>query len=331
MFTMPMAPLVVNRTSGDWMWTAASVLSLRTPQLEFDPIMTLEDEPNPEGMGMLELYVQKLLANSFHDSALFWHYALRHVPSDSLACASTVAAASHRLRNGSKMQLTIESMLKAADTENTIERQIPQDGVPMHGYGAFPLGGVAAGACLCGWNKRPDSSCEIPGTVCSSLALPQCTYVPGTGDGWRIVAEITDRWQANFSCPEMEFSDGWGLAPGADAKDWIMKSKDMLTQHLLSISVSDVISRGRAGLRIGNAKNIGSAARESIHPLSRENPLHSRDGRQTVALHRCKGNILNTFDAQSLAKSVVDDLFPVAQACIPVVSLLYCTLHSTLH
>lgn len=62
MFTMPMAPLVVNKTSGDWMWTAASVLPLRTPKLEFGAPF---EEESTEGLSYLERFVDRLLQRSF--------------------------------------------------------------------------------------------------------------------------------------------------------------------------------------------------------------------------------------------------------------------------
>jgi len=100
---MPLAPLVVNKTSGDWMWTAASVLGLRSsPKLEFDPALDInfdapdDDEIKSSGLSMLERYVGKLLEASFEDSTLFWHYAMRHVPSPSLMCARNYTATNRK-------------------------------------------------------------------------------------------------------------------------------------------------------------------------------------------------------------------------------------------
>lgn len=60
-FTMPMAPLVVNKTSGDWMWTAATILSMRGPDLQFNPLG--DDSENP--LSYLERFVQKVLDGAF--------------------------------------------------------------------------------------------------------------------------------------------------------------------------------------------------------------------------------------------------------------------------
>lgn len=63
-----------------------------------------------------------------------------------------------------------------------------------------------------------------------------------------------------------------------------------------------------AGLRIGNMKTMPSMAKAAMDPIHREHLLNN------VPLQRCAANIMSTFDAQSFAKSVADDLFPAAQA-----------------
>ena len=65
--TMPIAPLVLNETSGETMWTASTVQHLRDTGLAFDPT---------SGPG-LENYIERLLADSFSRVSTFWHYAAR--------------------------------------------------------------------------------------------------------------------------------------------------------------------------------------------------------------------------------------------------------------
>ena len=234
MFTMPMAPLVINKTSGDWMWTAASVLSLRTPKLEFDPTFSNFDAPRDgeeeEGLSMMEKYVQKLLGRSFQDSALFWHYAMRHVPSDSLMCAKVVAAkgsSALKLQN-SKLIFTLEDGLKAQDPNLLV--QAGTDGIQMNGYAAFALGGSSSTSCLCGWGTNAAGACVVPSVICTSLpanATQGCQYVPGTESRWQMEALILDAWEQEEShpelwpCPEMDFSDSWGLVPSDASDAWI--------------------------------------------------------------------------------------------------------------
>lgn len=75
MFTMPLGQLVVNRTSGDWMWTAATVLAMRNPEMQFDPLSAASDEE--DGLSYLERFVQRVLSGAFQvlpqsHTASFW-------------------------------------------------------------------------------------------------------------------------------------------------------------------------------------------------------------------------------------------------------------------
>jgi hypothetical protein len=96
MFTMPMTPIQIDEHQS---WTVSSVLGLRTDALKFDPALETDFGGIPptelSGLSMLERYVNKLLQDSFTDSPTFWHYAMRHVPSDSQVfiprCASCSA------------------------------------------------------------------------------------------------------------------------------------------------------------------------------------------------------------------------------------------------
>jgi hypothetical protein len=320
-FTMPMSPLVVNKASGDWMWTAASVLALRTPSMQFDPATPSDtiDKNNYEGLSMMELYVQKLLSRSFEDTALFWHYAMRHVPSDSLLCASYVAeSAANPIQNGAKLDFFLDPTLSQLDPNLlTIARNAS---IPMQGYSAFTLGGIIDQDCLCGWTKVA-KICQIPAIICREAALfPNCSYPINTTQGWQTIQKILDAWKDDenlqWPCPSMDFSDSWGVVPGRHSDEWIAKSASSTPssqRRYLNVSLSEVIRSGRAGLRIGNMRTIAADVGKVVKPSHRVHKLHSQDGNSTVALKRCAGNILKTFDANSFAKAVTDDLFPAAQ------------------
>jgi hypothetical protein len=188
MFTMPLSPLILNRTSGDWMWTAASVLSLRTPKLEFDPTLSNDFDGNEDakegGLSMLERYVMKLLDESFSDSSLFWHYAMRHVPSQSLMCAKDYSSTTHKPAN-IKMAFQNDAEIPSDASNPNIMLNLPSNSIPMHGYGAFPIGGAL---CLCSWARVLVGSvtwCQVPPAICTSLfgststlslQLQQCRY-----------------------------------------------------------------------------------------------------------------------------------------------------------
>lgn len=195
------------------MWTAASVLSLRTPKLEFDPALPKDfdgdQSAKDSGLSMLERYVAKLLDASFVDSSLFWHYAMRHVPSPSLTCAKDYASTNYK-PPGTYMQFYNDAGIPFDANNSDVMSSIPGNTMRMHGYGAFPLGG-AASACFCGWDRTGADSCQIPAEVCSALQLPSCQYRMGTQAEEDALTSILNAWEARastsstpWSCPELD-------------------------------------------------------------------------------------------------------------------------------
>ena len=331
MFTMPLAPLVVNKTSGDWMWTAASVLGLRTPKLEFDPALDVDfDSPSDEvkrsGLSMLERYVAKLLEASFADSALFWHYAMRHVPSPSLVCARDYSSTNHK-PGGTHMSFANDARVPSDAANPDILLSTPAGAIPVHGYGAFPLGGARA-ACFCGWPREAGGLCLIPNATCRAVGHATCRYDASTQAGQAVLAAIADAWAAmgaDWECPELDLSDAWGIVSGKDADAWIASANR--TTGMPPMRVSELLRAGRAGLRIGNAKTLARSARaDAIWPSQRVHRLLPADDRSAtgVALGRCSDTILASFDPASVAREVVDDLFPVAQGIHEAAPMAYC-------
>ena len=363
MFTMPLAPLVVNKTSGDWMWTAASVLALHASPLAFDPALDVDfDAPGDEdvkrsGLSMLERYVARLLAASFDDSSLFWHYALRHVPSPSLVCARNYSA--NRRPSGTSMAFVNDAQVsELLNSPNIPEnysflfcviKQVPSDasnpdilqqvgGIPMHGYGAFPLGG-AKSMCFCGWPSVSSTLCRIPNATCravlghDSSSSETCTYHPDTDAGRSVLARIIDAWAASgadWECPEIDLSDAWGVVSAKDADAWIASSSSSSANTQApppAMRISELLRAGRAGLRIGNAKTLARSARaDGVWPTARVHRLLPADDLQSTgaALNRCSDTILASFDAASVAREVVDDLFPAAQGIHESAPMSFC-------
>lgn len=323
MFTMPLAPLVVNKTSGDWMWTAASVLGLRSPKLEFDPALDVDfdfpkgnDDVKNSGLSMLERYVSKLLEASFDDSSLFWHYALRHVPSGpSLMCKKEYSDSTNSFRNQT-MQFTNDAGIPFDAQNPDVMANLPAQknaSIPLYGYGAFPLGAVPS-MCLCGWNVS-NGMCQIPAAVCQSSE--SCLYDPATEAGKQTEQKILDAWptesQGRWECPWLDLSDAWGIVSAKESDAWILGQQQ-------SFRISELLRAGRAGLRIGNARTLGRDAREQgVWPSERVDNLVPG-----VALHRCSDTIMDTFDAASVAREVVDDLFPVAQGIHESAPVSFC-------
>ena len=91
--------------------------------------------------------------------------------------------------------------------------------------------------------------------------------------------------------------------------------------------LSELLRAGRAGLRIGNAKTLARSARaDAVWPSQRVHKLLPADDMKAagVALNRCSDTILQSFDPASVAKEVVDDLFPVAQGIHESAPMSFC-------
>lgn len=328
---MPMAPLTLKDpdTSENWMWTAASVLALRSsPKLAFDPSLPVDfdGDGKDSGLSMLERYVSRLLDDSFADSSLFWHYAMRHVPTPSLACAKDYSSTNYR-PSSANLTFANDARLPPPVPDT------PKD-IPAHGYGAFPLGG-ARSMCLCGWPRSSDqASCQVPPALCTHLGLAHnCSYDPSTQAGRGLRTSILRLEQADWQgkswpCPELDLSDAWGIISAKDSEDWIMAGSKPVAQQ--STRLSELLRAGRAGLRIGNAGTLASDAREQIVPPAREHPLLPEDDDRSTgaALNRCSDTILKTFDPVSVAREVVDDLFPVAQGIYEAAPMSSCLRYS---
>jgi hypothetical protein len=189
----------------------------------------------------------------------------------------------------------------------------------MHGYGAFPLGG-ARSMCFCGWPAFSSTLCTIPTATCRALQFASCLYNPSKQEGQAVLSQIVSAWSAptamEWECPELDLSDAWGIVSAKDSDAWIASGSSSVNNP--AMKVSELLRAGRAGLRIGNAKTLARSARaDGIWPSQRVHKLLPADDLRStgVALNRCSDTILQTFDPASVAKEVVDDLFPVAQVC----------------
>lgn len=313
MFTMPMHPVTIKDISGEnyEMWTTASALSLREPSLAFDFTLPKNfdgTEDDGRGLSMLERYVDKLLQLSFSESSLFWHYALRHVPSDSLACVR--AGKTKTPPENSKVTFVNDAGI---DEIPDISADLGDLAFPMHGYAAWPIGDVNK-TCFCGWKMTGGgTTCTVPTPICTGMGLASCTYTHGSADGWAIINDILLQWpdkgNETWECPDTDLSDAWGIFPDDEGDKWLNANSGSTT-----VKVAKLIASGRAGLRIGNAKVLRDKARvEGINPLGRIHKTVSDDHQADIALHNCAATIASKFDAASVAKQVTDDLFPVAQ------------------
>lgn len=306
--TMPAAPIVLD--SGEETWSTSSVLGLRGggQNLHFNPV--------PGDGTTVEGYVDKLLADSFARSSTFWHYALRHVPSDSLMCADGNFSAL-REPPGTRASMVFEDNLN-------IHAPGMMDGlppIPIRGYAAYPIGGVGSADdyCPCGWyHSTRQRWCSPPAEVCAVVmqignrSSENCSF-PATSVGWFLEAALA-AWRPGWACPETDFSDDWGVVTPFKAREWILRVPGSGTN--ITMRVGDLLASGRAGLRVGNAATLEATARlGGVDPSRRIQKLTDSAVRgQSAALRACAKTILSTFDHVRLVDDVIQDLFPAAQA-----------------
>lgn len=223
MMTMPMSPISIAENGGGddattATWTASTVRKLES--LRFDPsigrkkLVREGEEESPSSASFfksnLELYVEKLLSDSFSEASTFWHYAIRHVPSESLVCSGDYRS---RVKRGVMRFATSGSNIGAAVG---LSGRVPD--FKMHGYSAFPLGGVNH-ECFCGWESSSSSSCSPPPEVCLAItnrSSSSCDYKISDQASW--VDRALRVWGKGWPCPDMDISDSWGIATNTRAQ-----------------------------------------------------------------------------------------------------------------
>lgn len=150
-----------------------------------------------------EEWVQKLLADAYRKSPLYWHHSTRHAPSTSTMCRRTNPS----FYNSSSKR---------------------------YGWDAMTLGGVDVD-CFCGW-WRNATHCQPPPTLCATLlslaytadAAAKCAlYAAGTFDMRSNVArmlKLTTAWP--WPCPALEMSDHWGFLHLPNSTSYVQRLLD---------------------------------------------------------------------------------------------------------
>lgn len=126
----------------------------------------------------------------------------------------------------------------------------------------------------------------------------------------------------------MDLSDSWGVATSSNSQAWILSS----SSGNLSMNAGELLSAGRAGLRVGNAKILAEKARaEGVSPDKRVQKYYDPESGSSAALRACGREILSTFDPVRLVSDVVQDLFPMSQAIHESAPMSACLRYSIEH
>ena len=265
---------------------------------------------------------------------------MRHVLSLSLMCAKDYTSTNYKPA-GTKLAFANDAGIPYDATNPDIMLKVPSNSLPAYGYGAFPIGGLNT-TCFCGWTRVVVSSvawCEIPSTICQAVGYKavnaQCRYRPGTQASKDVLGQILAAWPTGTSntsasapawdCPDMDLSDAWGIVSARDSDAWIRSGNG--SAGIPSMKVLEILRAGRAGLRIGNAATLKRRAQtDGVWPTERVHKLVPDDDNRSTgaALNQCSDKILSTFDSVSVAREMVDDLFPVAQGIFESAPMSFC-------
>jgi len=240
---------------------------------------TIQDAYDPDlssrtlNLSYQEEFVQKLSSDAFRKSPLYWHYIIRHKPSESLMCHKTTPK---------------HYIMKNANT------------YPVFGYDSMSIGTHYAD-CYCGWWYN-QSHCHVPDIICQRLILLLGSFeIVQTCNTGRIITpknlhnhmifliKNDNGWQ-NWPCPALEISDMWGIMP--NHASWMEGSSDINQVY------NYILSNGTSGLRVGSLDWLKLNDIRHINPAAR---VHSIQPLQCDVVDK------------ELIDNFIDDLFPAAQ------------------
>lgn len=322
MFSMPL-----RKMDKQWVTSTAATLLAEGHEFDYTVLKDFSDDevPDPsDGVTALERYVSALLMDAFRHSSLFWHYSLRHSPTDSLACDG---------EDPEKINALFKFNL---DDYTALDNPLHSITFPIHGYRAFPIGGSNR-SCLCSWPLL-EGLCVIPESVCTGAGLSSCSYELHSEEADSTEAAVLAYWTTSsdpvVACPETDLSDSWGVIVErhnlfstqaavsrrllsetlgfgiVERRDW----KELTTADdgtVFEIPGSQLVEFSPSGIRLGNLDQMKTKIPQSVNPKARVKQLRTSKG--TVAIRRCGSKILESIATEDFLQDVVDDLFPVSQ------------------
>ena len=253
----------------------------------YDPINGQSKTPN---LTYIEDYIQSLTTQAYLSSPVYWHYNVRHTPSQSEVCQRQVPR-----------------------SINATTFPIAGNAAAQLGFSSLTLGGLGGADCYCGWWWN--ASCRIPDVLCASLVqmlgftriCQQQQQVYNASDHLAVLQAVNTLLQMEpsmvYPCPSLQISEHWGFI-------------DPATGLPFANATQSILSEGVSGFRVGNAGWLFSEQSTILNPSSRiefpETPTAS------VTL-QC-----NASANPSIADLFIDDLFPSAQGVRQSMPQSYC-------
>ena len=273
-------------------WTLPLDRSTGQPQgirAAYDPINGQSQTPN---LTYVEDFIQSVTASAYKSSPVYWHYNIRHTPSQSEVCK--------------------RSTPRQPPSNQTF--QVSGNAAKQFGFSSMTLGGLGGADCYCGW-WNSGTTCKIPDALCASLVqilgftriCINQKQVYNSSDHMTVMASIQtlmlQQPSTRYACPSLQISDHWGFF-------------DPTTAQPVSNATALVLTEGVTGFRVGNANWLFSTQAQIINPSTRiivpETPSIN------VAL-QC-----NETASPSIADLFIDDLFPSAQGVRQSMPESYC-------
>jgi hypothetical protein len=264
----------------------------KIPTTQYDPITGKSQTPN---ITYTEEFIQSLTIEAYKSSPLFWHYSIRHSPSNSEVCK----------RNTSRMPQKAKQWFTMGN--NQAEKT---------GFSAMTLGGLEGGDCYCGWWSNA-TECRIPDALCASLIQILgfrriCVEQNGTYDSksdHRTVLAAIEALKSRqpdlqYPCPSLQISEHWGLM-------------DASTGMPFANTTDAILREGISGFRIGNADWLFASQNDIINPYTRIEPVETPSSSAALKCNASvSGNIIDHF---------IDELFPSAKGVRQSMPQSYCT------
>lgn len=281
-FTIPMQ----NTSSGQWV-----------PQ---------ESPAGPvEGADGLAAFVRSAVRGAHAHSPIYRHYNVSYVPSDSRMCRPPVPSQSSFVANPTSRRVKVSSFSVSG---TVLMNTSLWAGLPAFGVNAFPLHG-----CFCGWDGD-GVLCRPPEVVCRSLPS-LCPSFPGASAS--AIDLIKTSWSTTWPCPALLVGDHAGIM-GVDETDaWLTGASRDVT-----VLGSDILRRGRGGLRVGNYETVGNLTGQWVSPADRV--IDPSD----VALPHCASDYARLSGAPlldtSMFQAFVAGVFPVGQGVFEAGTTAYC-------
>jgi hypothetical protein len=246
----------------------------------YDPI---NGQSQSQNLTYIEDFIQTLTREAYKSSPVYWHYNVRHTPSQSEVCSRSTP---RMPTSGSTFQVA------------------PGRTAPAFGLSSMTLGGLGGIDCYCGWwwSESP-AACRIPDALCSSLVqilgfsricIAQ-KQLYNSSDHLTVLSAIKAlkalQTTLSYPCPSLQISDHWGFFNASTGQPLQNTEQVLLTE-------------GANGFRVGNVNWIFDSQIQTLNPSSR---IEQPETITTNAALQC-----GAADPSSIADYFIDELFPSA-------------------